>query len=372
MDNDLSFSESSQPLLGIAPRWTPLDNPRRLRKDDGYLVRDVNAARYPDHSPEPAVRSLLARDTHFPTDEVDLFACGVTVGNLLRFVLGKNSTFRLVIESIGDTVFFIRRPTTPTSDFQTPGGYGRSFLRSYTTWGAQAGDSESNQRLIKYDFAGFRCLIRFEGDGYLEEKLDQRDLSYELLNLVDLPDHEKLEVKPGGARIPQSAIFGLKTRSTRNKINDLETEMGRLWIRQVPNLVLACHEKGVFDDIQVRDVRDDLVKWETQHARELRKLAVLLGDLISKAKRSTGGRLEVCCQTEQPGILEMREVDVEFPRALPPDLCSLWADSKSKSDPLSKTMAEAQESEGADDENGGIGPESGGDIIDIPIAALTL
>lgn len=71
--------------------------------------------------------------------------------------------------------------------------------------------------------------------------------------------------------VPQKAMFDIKTRSSRKKGDDvLAGEIDRLWLRQMPNFILAYHQRGVFDDIAVINVTKLIAKWEADHVDEIR------------------------------------------------------------------------------------------------------
>ena len=90
---------------GRPPLWTPLNGSQQLQQDKGDYFRDPNAARFPSYPTEPAVRAVLTTEPDYPTSELDIFACGSTLGNLSRFVRGNDKPFRFNVEVIGETVF---------------------------------------------------------------------------------------------------------------------------------------------------------------------------------------------------------------------------------------------------------------------------
>ena len=75
--------------LGRPPRWTPSRDDIQLREDSGRYYRDKNAAKFPNHPFAPAITACLASSPSV-LDDVDVVACGSTLGNLLRFVRGQD------------------------------------------------------------------------------------------------------------------------------------------------------------------------------------------------------------------------------------------------------------------------------------------
>lgn len=337
--------------LGNPPAWTPLLHPSKLKEDDGEYFRDQNAARYPSYPMQPAIEAILRQNPHFPTENIDIVGCGSTVGNLLRFVRGVDREFRMLVEVVGSTVFFIRRENSSREVIQNVYGYGHSFPETYTTWASGVKGSESHQRLIMYTLGDLKCVVRFEADGYFPElaqeqskdirqsaKIDREtDTDQELATIFGDtilgrrdPDsaigNESITVRSAGDHVPQAAIFDLKTRSIRKKDNDiLGEELPRLWVSQIPNFLLAFHKAGVFDmeEMQILNVREKLAQWEEDERDNLRKLVLLLKLLVDFARDRPSGRFELVHE-EGKRVLELREVCDDVPKALPTTLSERW------------------------------------------------
>ncbi|KAE8414808.1 hypothetical protein BDV36DRAFT_298643 [Aspergillus pseudocaelatus] len=333
-------------IPGRPPAWTPLSEPSKLREDAGQYFRDQNAARYPSHPFQPAVEAIFETCPDFPTAEVDIVGCGSTLGNLLRFARNIDKKFRFVVQCVGKTVFLIRRENSPTQTIPDVRGYGHTFPEAYTTWDAEVKGSESHQRIIQYSLGGLNCLVRFEADGYhldLSAERNQEDSTkhggaakdkrtvHQLLDAFNdssISSHHSIDrtltKEIGGVYIPQSAIFDLKTRSIRRKDQDfLAEELPRLWISQIPNMILAFHRSGVFEEIQKTDTREMIKKWETEEQNNLRKFVALLNMLIVFTRGQPDGRLEVF-HDEGSSVLELREVEESFNNALPEQVEDRW------------------------------------------------
>lgn len=342
-------------IPGEPPAWTPLSTPTQLKEDSGVYYRDQNAARYASYPMEPMVQAILASKPDFSLQSVDIVACGSTLGNLLRFIRGEDKPFRILVEVVGTTVFFMRRENSPDEVIPDIYGYGHTFPEAYTTWSAKVKGSESHQRVMKYDFAGMSCLVRFEADGYLppptqnhssrssgEDPTEAEDnllSSIERATISNLPssglsktDPKSLNISAGGERISQSAIFDLKTRSIRKKDEDtLDKELPRLWISQIPNFILAHHKAGVFNDIQVLDVRERVTQWEQDQQATLAKFAELLNKIVSFARSSESGRFEIIHE-DSAAVLELRAQCADAGRVLPAPVAKEWSDEVLDSD----------------------------------------
>jgi hypothetical protein len=138
-----------------------------LQEDNGTYYRDPNAAQYPDYPLAPAVKATLDAIGSKPVN-TDIFACGSTLGHLLRFTRGADKAFRLSVQAIGKTVFLIRKENDPKELIEGVRGFGHSFPDAYTSWPSEVKGSETHQRIVQYQLGGLQCLVRFECDGFLD------------------------------------------------------------------------------------------------------------------------------------------------------------------------------------------------------------
>ncbi|KAI4680430.1 uncharacterized protein J4E84_008078 [Alternaria hordeiaustralica] len=328
---------------GKPPRWTPLQAPQRLKEDDGQYFRDPNAAKYPDFPMAPVVHAITETDPEFDATNTDVFACGSTLGNLLRFARGVDKAFRFNIEVIGETVFFVRKENDPKEVIKDIRGFGHTFPEAYTTWEHSVKGSETHQRIIRYEFGGLECLVRFESDGYIDDSSAVRDVAPaqtaadqdELLQAfqqaaIGRPPSNttgkpvEIKTRHGGSAVPHHSVFDLKTRSGKyKKPIDMTDIYPALWMKQISNFIVAYHDgHGLFEDIQVQDVKSDVRAWVRDNRDGIRRFATLLNEIVDIAKSSTNKLLEVYC----PGAdrLEVRSQYGDGVHALPADLVERW------------------------------------------------
>jgi hypothetical protein len=281
----------------------------------------------------------------FPTADIDIVACGSTLGNLLRFVRGQDKSFRFAVEIIGNTVFFIRKENDPREIIPDVRGYGHSFPERNTTWENDVKGSETHQRILRYKLGSLNCMVRFECDGYIKDdtiqgnEIDKPSASASDTDLLSafgtaaitqplstqFPNTGGVEVEHGGAEIPQHSIFDLKTRSGRYKSDiDMSDIHPQLWIKQIPNFIVAYHDgAGLFRDVQVQDVRNDVKEWEKQNIDAIQRLIVLLKVIVEFA-RDDGGLLEIYSPTKD--CLELRKQFDEGTHVLPSMLRDRWVE----------------------------------------------
>ncbi|EGP86996.1 uncharacterized protein MYCGRDRAFT_92938 [Zymoseptoria tritici IPO323] len=315
---------------------------RRFRR----LLPRYQRRTIPKHPIEPAVRAVLSQNPDFIPDEIDLFACGSTMGHLLRFARKSDKKFRFVVEVVDGTVFFIRRENSPDEKIPDLRGYGHTMPEAYTTLDSCIRGSVSHQRMIRYEIGGIECVVRCESDGYLADKGTASTTAN-----VCAGKFETLQMLAGGKVVPQAAIFDIKTRSVRKKgENILAAEITRLWLRQIPNFIMAYHRSGVFEDIEVLDIRKQILQWETEHADEISVFSAILERVITFARSQAGIAFEVCSQL--PHVLEFRQVGGQIGSVLPDELKKVWTDCN--------LDADEESTDGASDEH--IGSDAGGGV----------
>jgi hypothetical protein len=295
---------------------------------------------------EPAIVAALKESPDScGSARVDLVACSSTLGNLLRFVRGEDKPFRMLVERVGKTVFFVRREKSPTEKILGVRGFGHTFPEAYTTWDSDVKTSTSHQRVLRYSFGGLQCFVRFEADGYIPgEPTNPRAKSTKArvnspissddllasLNSATLSGEISsssggLQVKEEGRRVPQDQVFDLKTRSYRKKDQDTTNEeLPRLWIAQIHNFILAHHHDGLFDDIEIKAVRQRVLAWEKSNAEVLSRLAALIHRIRDMVCEVASGKLEVCHMSDNTGILQIRQQLPGAGDALSSEVVARW------------------------------------------------
>lgn len=328
---------------GKPPLWTPLTEPQRLKEDSGTYFRDPNSAKFPTFPTEPAVRALFETDPNFATAEVDIFACGSTMGNLLRFVMSIYKPFRFNIDLVGSTLFLVRKENDPREVIKGVRGFGHTFPDAYTTWEKDVRGSETHQRLCRYELGRFNCVLRFECDGYLSQGQVQTfessssteickgdgllgSFSNFILGRDTVAKSDVITLKKGGSVVPQHTIFDLKTRSGQyGRHIDMEDFYPQLWIRQIPNFIIAYHDGlGTFPtaDIHVENIEHKLQAWEKRNKVAVQRLIALLDKIICISQQHRGSLLEVYCPSVDR--IEIRKQHGEGVHALPPELMAKW------------------------------------------------
>ncbi|KAI5305634.1 hypothetical protein KEM56_003814 [Ascosphaera pollenicola] len=347
---------------GLPPKWTPAVTPQRLPGDRGVYYRDLNAAKWPRYPIEPTVRSLLTVNPEFDTGSLDIVCCGSTLGTLLQFCANYESWSRpatMELELIGNTVFIVRRERYAHETIKGVRGYGNNFLEAYTTWPEDAKGSISHQRVINYQFAGLNIALRYEVDASIEDparktsagdakskdkgEYKPQSMTNDILSLLDgmdminsarqvstfkedqmQSDGRVLRVKHMGSSLDHGRQADIKTRAVYNEV-DMHEFAPRLWLRQIPFLVIAKHEAGKFHpyNICMQDLKEVTGDWEDENQDVTMKLARLLFWLIEVARRREGSKLRL--EITSQGNMEIRSSGRGPRSVLPMDLKKEWS-----------------------------------------------
>ncbi|KAK3990814.1 hypothetical protein QBC44DRAFT_288426 [Cladorrhinum sp. PSN332] len=349
-----SNSEPKIVIPGKPPLWTPHTSQIQLKTDSGFCPNDKCASLYPDHPMEPAVAAVLKTDPE-AMKQAEVMACNRVLHNLFLLARGEASPFRMLVEKVGNTVYLIRREKC-ANDGYFPRGYGQGFARTSTTRESDVKGSATHQRVIRYRFAGLDMLVRFEADGYTKPEStppsgnptktagedDTLDRVADLMSETEIPEPQQPQparsdavmkpeviVQSDKEPVPHARLFDLKTRSAPKKRgrprDHVGEQMPRLWIAQIPSVVIAWHYQGLFkpETTFVVDVRERVKMWEAKNQKGLRKYAALLR-WVCEVVGEKGRRVEVVYSVEGEGegegdgerVLEVREWTEEVKRVV--------------------------------------------------------
>jgi hypothetical protein len=243
-----------------------------------------------------------------------LWTCGSTIGNLLRFAGSESKTFRFEVDVIGDTVLFVRKENSLTELITDLRGYGHTFPETYTTWDSEVRGSCSHQRIIQYEFGGLKFLVRTETDGYVKEadakvsstvanSTSQSSLDDALGTLAvsstEVAQDQQLQLKTQGMRVRQDQIFDIKTRASYKPF-DMNEILPRLWVNQTSKFLIAYHQSGLFDKPEVKDVRQEVIRWENGNSILLARFHALVKRIVDVVRNSDQQQCEVSRDGQGP------------------------------------------------------------------------
>ncbi|KAL9620614.1 MAG: hypothetical protein Q9160_004868 [Pyrenula sp. 1 TL-2023] len=354
------------------PAWTPLSKAVRLQQDSGEYLRDPNASRFPEYPTEAAIQAVFSEYPTIDTSEINLFACTSTLGNLCRWARGETKPCRFNVGCVGSTVFFIRKEASPNALIPGVRGFGHSFPQSYTTW-EDRDDCLSHQRVIRYKLGSLTCLVRAEIDGYIPDKAQSgpsvststpgSTTLYPKLSQPNSLSKANTDATPSTIldspssslhSIPQSSLFDLKTRSMKRYPALLDDITPRLWLAQLPTLIMAYHHAGLFTKIDVEDHQSAIHEWTLNNASGLQTFERALQKIVRLAKEENESMLEVVIHGPEKLEIRRRSPGETDYGALPEALKKKWVLNSS-------VLSGASENDKSDttDEDEKQGPESG-------------
>ena len=236
--------------------------------------------------------------------------------------------------------------------------YRDTFEEHYTRISTSAARTTSHYRVVRYEFAEQKILLRYAVDAYrgsFAEALMKAEgmedpypgplvKAHKHLNIKGKPHSKRLPTRTpikiinGGRRIPHAATVELTTRAQHNPTADsIEQKMPDSWISQTLNYHLCFHrpqmagssKSTIFDRIEYVPMGVLLIDWEKTNAEKLDALAHILGDVI-KAAKELGGSCTVNCDGSSGGTVQVSRAKREEIPALPEDMQSLFAPVKNE------------------------------------------
>jgi hypothetical protein len=272
--------------------------------------------------------ALFSQNPGFEMGSVDMITDRNNIRKLLRFVDGTSSeSFQIQVEIVdGKRALFTRMENATTTVIQGFRGYGHNFEKACTK---SATGTSGYHRITSFRFGGLKCVVRHETDGYIDDALGQAaaqkqakttDSLPQLLETLRLADSaltsthtSTITVKREGKEVDCSSILEIKTRAAGKSL-DMNETAAQLWISQTPHLAVGYYKNGLFNDVQVRDMAQNVRDWERSNQKVLCSLGYLLNQIIEVVKGSAsqvavvkydgGMKLEVIAGEQKKAPLE--------------------------------------------------------------------
>lgn len=239
--------------------------PLPVPRDSGREMIDANAAYNPTHPLEPIFRAAaVIGPARGSFNDTDIVVNRNTLRKLFDFCRGVSQrTFRVNLFTRGKTLLLERceersvGETGPSTDGKTENGarFGKNFELAMTQHPEGLEDSECHHRVIKYDFGGLKCVVRFEVDAILPavDANPENDVFLDSMNALDDPvKSTKREVIVKGRVNPDDRLAEIKT--TAHRFHPMSRVMPQLWFGRTKYLLRGLHINGTFETIR----RDDL------------------------------------------------------------------------------------------------------------------
>lgn len=223
-----SWLKGKKPAILVpgAPRiWSHRPTPFTLPPDSGYQACDSNAFRLP---PYPLLPVFIAVDTFdFDWASADIIADCHGLLCLTAFANCQRRNFRMDLQLAGSKTVLCTRWEPKVLMRANLGGYGRNFELMQTRPAPGCEHAASHHRVITYDLAGMKLVVRAEVDACLP-----------------YPNGKAAHAQ----QVPQSALVELTTRR-RIKNQAWGYKHMQTCLSQTSNLICAVHQNGVFHKV---------------------------------------------------------------------------------------------------------------------------
>lgn len=255
-------------------------------------------------------------------DEIDVLTNRNSLRKFFDFCKGRvQESFRVNLHLVNDTLI-IERCVRSTTEFlygSSNSGFGHNFEKVATRLPRGLGNSSGHHRVLRYDFGGLKCAVRFEVDASYDdpdtggeiEGHDPKAESYgdEITSLATA--FSSIEVNkagsgstggsadtiPRGAGTVQASVAELKSRRD-HRSNPKPHWLPQLWFGRTRYLITGHHENGTFDEVRVHDLTEELEAWEKNEVNQeaLQKMAVLLSRLRDTVRANEAKSCVVLCE----------------------------------------------------------------------------
>lgn len=86
-------------------------------------------------------------------------------------------------------------------------------------------------------------------------------------------------------KVRRDQIFDIKTRASYKPF-DMNEILPRLWVNQTSKFLIAYHQSGLFDKPEVKDVRQEIMRWENGNAALLARFHALVKRIVDVVRDS--------------------------------------------------------------------------------------
>lgn len=265
-------------------------------------------------------------------DEIDVLTNRNSLRKFFEFCKGRaQDSFRVNLHLVNDTLIIERcvRSTTEFLNGSQNSGFGHNFEKAVTRLPRGLENSSGHHRVLRYDFGGLKCAVRFEVDAsYADpdavgeselnvpkaesyrEKVASLSTAFSAIGMDKTGSGSiggSAATISRGAGTDQANIAELKSRkdhSSKPKPNWLP----QLWFGRTRYLIAGHHENGTFDEVHVHDLREQLQAWEKVEVNQeaLQKMAVLLSRLRDIVRTNEAKSCVVICEKAvRPPVLRV-------------------------------------------------------------------
>jgi len=254
---------------------------------------------------DPLFETLLHQHPNFDMSSIDLVTDRNSLRKFLTFASNRSAKWRIDVDLINNTMFFNQweefRLMMINGHQDT--GYGHAFEDCVTATEPTLEDSMHHDRIVRYELGGLECLVRFEADAYLNTDGGGESREHLAIPTSDppapkpsrpvlRPPYKLVHVVSRGHYINPDLIAEIKSCSTL-KLN-IDKMLPQLWFSQTKHLCVGRHKEGlVTEKLKMRDMREELKKWEARNQGHLINMIRVIKEIREIAK--TARKCTIIC-----------------------------------------------------------------------------
>ncbi|KAH8174963.1 hypothetical protein LIA77_06382 [Sarocladium implicatum] len=245
-DSPTIYVPGGAPILkeNIQPPFT-------LPKDTGLEIIDADAY----HSPSSPLESVFrAADPSLSFKDIDLLVNRNTMRKFFSICRGQSQTkFRVNLFHKGPKTLIIERceEYSVLETQEACATYGHNFEDACTNEAPGLKDGQCHHRVVKYDFGGLICAVRFEVDACKsgpKEGVDS-DASLDTTSETSTMKSDSAGIKVIRRGFVDPEIPFVELKSSKRNPKPINSILPQLWFGRTTHLVQGIHEDGVFGTI---------------------------------------------------------------------------------------------------------------------------
>jgi hypothetical protein len=274
---------------------------------------------------EPLFRAISITAPETDLNSFDIITDRRNLRLLMDFVSHRDQhqqEFRFDVEVLGNnTVIF--SSTFGGESRRVTAGYGKEFKKNITETPNCSTGSLVHKRAVGYTLDGLRLMVRYEVNACLEAPEETTKTE----EVVITPDGHRLILK--GALSKAEGIVELRTTAITGRdpmgYAASRKASSQMWLSMTPILCQGFHRNGVFERIEVSNVRDELKlrDWEKQNYEQIGKLVQVLRRLKAMIKAGADKRFALLCE-KGGDCLKLCRLEDAYSFGLPQDLRKKW------------------------------------------------
>lgn len=298
-----------------------------VKPDSGRHFIDQNANKIPDYPFEVVFQAAELMNPTVRFDEIDVLTNRNSLRKFFDFCKGRaQDSFRVNLHLVHDTLIIERCVKTTTEFLYGSGnsGFGHNFEKAVTRLPQGLGNSSGHHRVLRYDFGGLKCAVRFEVDasydpnnlGETKQQIPQaRSNGEEIASLTTAFSSIAVNKTGSGSTVVSADMIRRGSGTQQESVAEVKSRtkpkpdwLPQLWLGRTRYLITGHHKNGTFYEVNVHDLKEQLEAWEKNDVNQeaLQKMAVLLSRLRDIVRANEAKPCVVLCEKAvKPPVLRI-------------------------------------------------------------------